>query len=403
MTGTQKSEIDLDLLPAILAAEARGEPVRPEDAELLRRAEQDDPELRGEAPLWAAIGRLGDARGDGRELSDAAMLQQVLARARLGPGGARVEPRAARLDPRGARVEAAPESTARLRAAPRPMLRRGIAGSLAGVAVAATLLAALAAELFDGPAQAPPPAPSGSETLDPSGARRTVLSLPTLSVPEAPPPGAGAPTGGPSPGAGGPSPGAGEPSPGAGAPSPGASAPTGEPPPGASAPAAEPSPGAGAPTGEPATASAASAVGARDRAQQPPRPRAEEPAAGPQALLLRAQTQLGQGKSAEANASYRALLAQYPASPEARAALVSLGQIALHQGKAAEALGYFDRYLAGAGGPLAAEARVGRVQSLRRLGRAADERAAIADFLARHGESVHAPRLRARLSELGGG
>ncbi|CAN98004.1 hypothetical protein sce7834 [Sorangium cellulosum So ce56] len=319
------------------------------------------------------------------------MLQQVLARARLGPGGARVEPRAARLDPRGARVEAAPESTARLRAAPRPMLRRGIAGSLAGVAVAATLLAALAAELFDGPAQAPPPAPS--ETLDPSGARRTVLSLPTLSVPEAPPPGAGAPTGAPSPGAG-------EPSPGAGAPSPGAGTPSDEPPPGASPPAAEPSPGAGARTGEPATASA---VGARDRAQQPPRPRAEEPAAGPQALLLRAQTQLGQGKSAEANASYRALLAQYPASPEARAALVSLGQIALHQGKAAEALGYFDRYLAGAGGPLAAEARVGRVQSLRRLGRAADERAAIADFLARHGESVHAPRLRARLSELGGG
>ncbi|WP_437712383.1 tetratricopeptide repeat protein [Sorangium sp. So ce448] len=396
MTGTQKSEIDLDLLPAILAAEARGEPIRPEDAELLRRAEQDDPELLGEAPLWAAIGRLGDARGDGRELSDAAMLQQVLARARLEPGGARFEPRAARLDPRGARLEAAPESAARLRAAPRPMLRRGIAGSLAGVAVAATLLAALAAELFDGPAQAPPPAPSGSETLDPGGARRTVLSLPTLSVPEAPPPGAGAPTAEPSPGAG-------APSPGAGALAPGAGPPTVEPPPGANAPAAEPSPGAGAPTGGLATASTASAVGARDRAQQPPRPRAEEPAAGPQALLLRAQTQLGQGKSAEANASYRALLAQYPASPEARAALVSLGQIALHQGKAAEALGYFDRYLAGAGGPLAAEARVGRVQSLRRLGRAADERAAIADFLARHGESVHAPRLRARLSELGGG
>ncbi|MDC0684093.1 tetratricopeptide repeat protein [Sorangium atrum] len=392
MTGTQKSEIDLDLVPAILAAEARGEPIRPEDAELLRRAEQDDPELRSEAPLWAAIGRLGDARGDGRELSDAAMLQQVLARARLEPGGARLEPRGARVDARGARLEAAPESTARPRAAPRPMLRRGIAGSLAGVAVAATLLAALAAELFDEPAHAPPTAPSGNEALDPSGARRTVLSLPTLSVPEAPPPGAGAPTAEPSPGAG-------ALSPGTGAPSPDAGAPTAEPPSGASAPAAEPSPGAGAPTGEPA---AASAVGARDRAQPPPRPRAEEPATGPQALLLRAQAQLGQGKSAEANAAYRALLAQHPGSPEARAALVSLGQIALHQGKAAEALGYFDRYLAGAGGPLAAEARVGRVQCLRRLGRAADERAAIADFLARHGESVHAPRLRARLSELGG-
>ncbi|HTN89367.1 MAG TPA: tetratricopeptide repeat protein, partial [Sorangium sp.] len=142
-------------------------------------------------------------------------------------------------------------------------------------------------------------------------------------------------------------------------------------------------------------------VEARERAPQPPRQGAEEGAMSAEALLVRAQSRLGQGKSAEASAAYRALLAQHPSSPEARAALVSLGQIALQQGKAAEALGYFDRYLAGAG-PLAAEARVGRVQCLRRLGRAADERAAIADFLSRHGDSVHAPRLRARLAELDG-
>ncbi|WP_233560988.1 tetratricopeptide repeat protein, partial [Sorangium cellulosum] len=139
------------------------------------------------------------------------------------------------------------------------------------------------------------------------------------------------------------------------------------------------------------------------RAPQPPRPRAEEPAMSAEALLLRAQSRLAQGKSAEASAAYRDLLAQHPSSPEARAALVSLGQLALHQGKTAAALGHFERYLAGGGGSLAAEARVGRIQCLRRLGRTADERAAIADFLARHGASVHAPRLRARLSELGGG
>lgn len=49
-----------------------------------------------------------------------------------------------------------------------------------------------------------------------------------------------------------------------------------------------------------------------------------------------------------------------------------------------------------------ANARAGRVQRLRRLERTADERAAIADLLARHREaSTH--RGCTRLSELGGG
>ncbi|WP_437621367.1 tetratricopeptide repeat protein [Sorangium sp. So ce1151] len=351
MTATPKSEFDLDRLPAILAAEARGEPIDLEDAELLRRAEQDDPELRGEAPLWAALGKLGDPRGEGRELSDAALLQRVLARAHGEP---------------------APASRARPRAAPRPALRRGLAGSIAGVAVAATLLAALAAELIDGPAEAPPPAPSGNERLDPSGAPRAAPGLPAPAPPAEPSPGA-----------------ADEPAAAGAADEPAAA--------GASAAASEPPRGAGAAASGPATAGG---VEARERAPQPPRQGAEEGAMSAEALLVRAQSRLGQGKSAEASAAYRSLLAQHPSSPEARAALVSLGQIALQQGKAAEALGYFERYLAGAG-PLAAEARVGRVQCLRRLGRTADERAAIADFLSRHGESVHAPRLRARLDELG--
>ncbi|WP_438028614.1 tetratricopeptide repeat protein [Sorangium sp. So ce233] len=351
MTGTQKSEIDLDRLPAILAADARGEPIGAEDAELLRRAEQDDPALRAEAPLWAAIGKLGDPRADGRELSDAAMLQRVLARAS---------------------VEPAPASAARPRAAPRPALRRGFAGSIAGVAAAATLLAALAAELVDGPAQAPAPAPGGGEARDPGGALQEVPGVPP-SAPGEPAPDPGAAASEPPPG-------------------PAASAPEAT-----GAPASEPAPGPAA--SAPAAAGAAEAPGGAPR---PPRPRAEEPAMSAEALLLRAQSRLAQGKSAEASAAYRDLLAQHPSSPEARAALVSLGQLALHQGKAAAALGYFERYLAGGGGSLAAEARVGRIQCLRRLGRTADERAAIADFLSRHGASVHAPRLRARLSELGG-
>ncbi|MGK4001392.1 tetratricopeptide repeat protein [Sorangium sp. So ce1036] len=344
MTGPQKSEIDVDRLPTLLVTQARGAPLRPEDAALLRRAEEADPDLRVEAQLWAAIGALGDARGDGRELSEAALIERVLARTHGEP---------------------APRSTARPRAAPRPLLRRGVAAAVAGVAVAATLLVALAAELMDGGDEAPPPAPGGSEALDPNGAPRVLPGPPSPAPPEEPPPGAGA-----------------------------AAA---EPPPGAGAAAAEPPPGAGAAASEPADTAV---VEARHRAPQPPRPPPEEPAMGAEALLLRAQSRLGQGKTAEALAAYRALLARHPESPEARAALVSLGQIALRQGKAAEALGHFERYLAG-GGPLAAEARIGRVQCLRRLGRTADERAAIAEFLARHGDSVHAPRLRARQTELG--
>ncbi|WP_437926343.1 tetratricopeptide repeat protein [Sorangium sp. So ce291] len=408
MTATPKSEIDLDRLPAILAAQVRGEPIGPDDAELLRRAEQEDPELRGEAPLWAALGKLGDPRGDGRELSDAALLQQVLARAHGEP---------------------APASRPRPRAAPRQALRRGLAGSIAGVAVAATLLAALAAELIDGPAEAPPPAPSGNEVLDPSGAPRAAPGLPAPAPPAEPSPGAandgpaaagaanepaaaGAANDGPAaagaanepaaagaanePAAAG---AANEPAAAGAANEPAAAGAANEPAAaGASAAASEASRGAGAAANGPA---AAGGVEARERAPQPPRQGAEEGSMSAEALLVRAQSRLGQGKSAEASAAYRALLAQHPSSPEARAALVSLGQIALQQGKAAEALGYFERYLAGAG-PLAAEARVGRVQCLRRLGRTADERAAIADFLSRHGESVHAPRLRARLAELGG-
>jgi hypothetical protein len=43
------------------------------------------------------------------------------------------------------------------------------------------------------------------------------------------------------------------------------------------------------------------------------------------------------------------------------------------------------------------EARLGRIQALRRLGRTGDELAAIRDFLARYPDSVHAPRLQNRL------
>lgn len=113
-------------------------------------------------------------------------------------------------------------------------------------------------------------------------------------------------------------------------------------------------------------------------------------------LLKSAQIHLGEGRTASAIEAYKKLLARYPGSVEARVALVSLGQLSLGGGDAAGALRYFERYLAGSG-PLGMEARLGRIQALRRLGRTGDELAAIHDFLARHPDSVHAPRLRSRI------
>lgn len=118
-------------------------------------------------------------------------------------------------------------------------------------------------------------------------------------------------------------------------------------------------------------------------------------------LLRRAQAYLGAGQTAQAVEAYRELVARYPASAEARAALVSLGRLALDQGRASEALDHLERYLQRPG-PLSEEARYWRIEALRRLGRSSVEAAAIEEFLSRHPDSVHAPRLRARAEALGG-
>ena len=122
----------------------------------------------------------------------------------------------------------------------------------------------------------------------------------------------------------------------------------------------------------------------------------EAPAKSADELLGEAQAALAAGRAQEAISTYQALLARYPGSSEARAALVSLGRLSLSGGSAASALGYFDRYLASGGGALVIEARYGRIQALQQLGRAGEAQAAIDDFLARHGDSVYATRLRER-------
>ena len=118
-------------------------------------------------------------------------------------------------------------------------------------------------------------------------------------------------------------------------------------------------------------------------------------------LLARAQELRGAGDRAGAIRAYRRLLALHRGSSEAHAALPALAKLELGAGRARAALGHFERYLK-EGGPTAMEARRGRIEALRALGRAAQERAAIEAFLARHPDSIHAGAMRARLDELAG-
>lgn len=317
-----------DRWAAIVAREARGEALTREEDELRRRFEEEHPEAADERGLWEGLGRLGDARGDEAEMSDEAMLANVLAKHRSAP----------------------------VRARAKPLLRRGVAGAFAGLSLAAALVLAVAAELV-GPFGSPPAEEKPPEQIeDPRGPEKKGF--------------VGA-QGGP-------------------------------------VDAAEDAGVDAAVSVEEAASEEAAA--APDVAHPSLRPedsrRGEAPSkegrpSGAHAaesaddLLKSAQVHLGEGRTASAIEAYKRLLARYPGSVEARVALVSLGQLSLGGGDAAGALAYFDRYLAGSG-PLGMEARYGRIQALRRLGRTGDELAAIDDFLARYPDSVHAPRLRAR-------
>jgi tetratricopeptide (TPR) repeat protein len=148
----------------------------------------------------------------------------------------------------------------------------------------------------------------------------------------------------------------------------------------------------GATTTAPRPAAPEPAIAARPRPAKPSRPPAE--------LLDEARSLRAAGEHARAARAYEALITAHPDAPAATAALVALGQ--LYLGKLADpsaALRSFDRYLQRApAGPLAEEAAHGRIDALRRLGRAADERAAIAEFLDRYPASSYADGLRKRLT-----
>lgn len=127
---------------------------------------------------------------------------------------------------------------------------------------------------------------------------------------------------------------------------------------------------------------------AKSRAPEPPKPTADE-------LLANAQRALAAGETAAAIQRYEQLIATFPSSHAARTACVSLGRLLLGAGRARDALATFDQYIDSGATELREEARYGRIRALRELGREAELDAAIAEFLHAHPGSIHRARLEA--------
>ena len=123
--------------------------------------------------------------------------------------------------------------------------------------------------------------------------------------------------------------------------------------------------------------------------------------ASPAEMLARAQSLLGARQYRAAALAYRRLGASYPASSEAHAALVSLGNLELEQlGEPRSAIRSFEAYLKHGGGTLAEEAEYGRIRAFRDLGKKAEETAATKTFLSARPASIHATSLEDRLRVL---
>lgn len=126
----------------------------------------------------------------------------------------------------------------------------------------------------------------------------------------------------------------------------------------------------------------------KPRAPEPAKPTADE-------LLAAAQRALAAGETATAIERYEQLVRTYPQSHAARTASVSLGRLLLRAGRPRDALATFDQYLDSDATELIEEARYGRIRALRELGRDAEVDAAIDEFLAAHPGSIHRERLQA--------
>jgi hypothetical protein len=144
-------------------------------------------------------------------------------------------------------------------------------------------------------------------------------------------------------------------------------------------------------------AGAARMLSAADVAGQTASPADAVPSA--QALLDRARQRLAAGDPRGARNLYRELRRAYPRSSEAATVLVTLGKLELELGAPDRALSAFDAYTEH-GGALVPEALSGRIRALRALGRPADERRTIEQYLARYPTGFEASALRKRLVTL---
>jgi TolA-binding protein len=153
---------------------------------------------------------------------------------------------------------------------------------------------------------------------------------------------------------------------------------------------------------QPTSASASAAVVASAPVSAPgargdaPSPRAFDSAEG---LFREANAARRAGDSSVARALYLRLQRDFPASEEAHLAHVSLGNLLLTMGRAAEAERQFASYLGGRPA-LAQEALVGRAQSLAALGQSAEEQRVWEALLREYPSSVYATRAKLRLAKL---
>lgn len=116
--------------------------------------------------------------------------------------------------------------------------------------------------------------------------------------------------------------------------------------------------------------------------------------------LRQARQAVRAGQFRAAAALYEQLAEGGASSEEASTAMVLLGQLRLNQlNDPRGALVPLNTYLK-RGGPLAVEARVARIEALRRLNRSKEEASAIQEFLRLHPRSFEVKRLQARLDAL---
>jgi TolA-binding protein len=103
------------------------------------------------------------------------------------------------------------------------------------------------------------------------------------------------------------------------------------------------------------------------------------------------------GDSAGAIQSYLALQAQFPASPEAHASRLALGDLYLVAARPELALSQFRAHRAAASGGLGADSAWGVAVALGQLARRDEERAALLELLARYPGSVYEAAARRKL------